>query len=326
MYASWQGNHALWSSIDDNASLNHIVIYTMPGEGIEVGPPMSDEEAMQKRVPQVVDTVRTREEPLKGFGTTLPEDRTLATYLALTGVVYSVSSFMPELPPSRVKLLEMTMPTLPILPTDLFSRGSDMRWDLLKRTTPDDYIQNYPRILGLKINSKSGVYDVVGMTNWRSEASARELSFAKQLGLDPASSYVAVDFWNQKLYGVFRGRMKVEIAPHDTRVFLIHRVLNRPQLIRTSRHITGAYSILKLAWDASRNSLSSSSRTVPAHEYALWVYDPQGETVSYFSARTVGNEDAPVRHAPNSKLLNVSFLGQAEPVDWKITFVRNSVN
>jgi len=33
-----------------------------------------------------------------------------------------------------------------------------------------------------------------------------------------------------------------------------------------------------------------------------------------------------VRHAPNSKLLNVSFPGQAEPVDWKITFVRNSVN
>ena len=37
--------------------------------------------------------------------------------------------------------------------------------------------------------------------------------------------------------------MKVEIEPHDTRVLLIHPLLNRPQLIGTSRHITGAYSI-----------------------------------------------------------------------------------
>jgi hypothetical protein len=195
----------------------------MPGEGVEVGPHISAEEARKKRVPQVVDTARTREEPLKGFGTTLAEARTLATYLTLTGVVYFVSSVMPELPPDRVKLLEMTMPTLPIFPIDLFSRGSDMRWDLFKHTTPDDYIQNYPRILDLKVNSKSGMYDVVGMSNWRSEASTRELSFAEQLGLDPAHSYVAFDFWNQKLYGVFKGGMKVEIEPHDTRVFLIHR-------------------------------------------------------------------------------------------------------
>lgn len=320
MYASWQGSYALLSSINDNAFLNHIVIYTMPGEGIEVGPPMTVEDAMKKRVPQVADTAHTREYPLKGFGTTMPEARTLATYLALTGVVYSVSSVMPELPPDRVKLLEMTMPTLPILPIDLFSRGSHMRWDLFKHTTPDDYIQNYPRILDLKVNGKSGVYDVVGMTNWRSEASTRELSFPQQLGLDPAYSYVAFDFWNQKLYGVFKDRMKVEIEPYDTRVFLIHRVLNRPQLIGTSRHITGAYSILRLEWDASRNRLSGSSRTVPGREYALSIYVPTGHSVSKVGARTGKNQEVEVHDELTGNLLKVSFQGRQEPMEWAITF------
>ena len=120
-----------------------------------------------------------------GFGTTLAEARTLVTYVSLTGVVYSVSSIMPELPEERVKLLKMTLPTMPILPIDLFSRGTDMpQWDLFKHTTPDYYIHNYPEILDLKVNAKSGVYDVVGLTNWRSGTVTRELSFADKLGLN----------------------------------------------------------------------------------------------------------------------------------------------
>ena len=35
-YNSWQGMYALFSSINANAFLNHIVVYVMPGEGIEL--------------------------------------------------------------------------------------------------------------------------------------------------------------------------------------------------------------------------------------------------------------------------------------------------
>ena len=93
---------------------------------------------------------------------------------------------MPELPEERLKLLKMTLPTMPILPIDLFSRGTDMpMWDLFKHTTPDDYIHNYPEILDVKVNAAAGVYDVVGLTNWRSWPTTRELSFADKLGIDP---------------------------------------------------------------------------------------------------------------------------------------------
>jgi hypothetical protein len=324
MYTSWQGTYALFSSINANAFLNHIVVYVMPGEGIDVGPQMTVQDTEKKRVPSVVQTARTREDPTVGFGATLPEARTMVTYLALTGVVYSVGSVMPELPPERVKLLKMTLPTLPILPIDLFSRGTDMKWDTFKHTTPDYYIHNYPEILDLKVNAKSGIYDVVGVTNWRSATVTRELSFPDKLGLNPGSSYVAFDFWNQKLYGVFKDRMKVEIEPHDTRVFLIHPLLNRPQLIGTSRHITGSYSIRALTWEASKNSLRGSSQGVPGEDYALFIYVPKEMTVSRVRAAATGSRQVPVRHEVTGNSLTVSFEGQPEPVDWEVEFGTNA--
>jgi hypothetical protein len=85
----------------------------MPGEGLEVGPPMTVEEAARKRHPSMVRTARTRETPLTGFGVTTAEARTLVSHLGLTGVVYPLASVMPELPEERVRLLKMTIPPMP---------------------------------------------------------------------------------------------------------------------------------------------------------------------------------------------------------------------
>jgi hypothetical protein len=320
MYASWQGSYALFSSINANAFLNHIVVYVMPGEGIDVGPRMTVEEALSKRPAPVVRVARSREDPMVGFGTTLAEARTLATYVSLTGVAYSLSSVTPELPEERTKLLQMTLPTLPILPTDLFSRGTDMPiWDLFKHTTPEHYIHNYPEILDLKVNAKSGIYDVVALTNWRRETATRQFFFAEQLGLRAGAPYIAFDAWGQKLAGVFKDRMKVEIEPHDTRVFLLHPVLARPQLVGNSRHITGAYSILDLKWDAVQRSLRGSSQTVSADPYSLWIYVPQPFSVSAVRATSEGRE-IPAKQELANNALKVTIPGQQAKVDWEVKF------
>jgi len=321
LYGSWQGNYAFFSSINANAFLNHIVAYNMAGEGIEIGPPMSVEEAAKKRPAPVVEVARTRENPLVGFGTTLAEARTLATYASLTGVVYSLSSVMPELPEERVQLLKMTLPTMPIVPIDLFSRGTDMPlWGLFKHTTPDYYIHHYPEILDLKVNAKSGSYDVVGLTNWRSWEETRDLSFGDKLGLDPASRYIVFDYWAQKLVGVFNDRMPVQIDPHDTRVFLIHPWLNRPQLIGTSRHITGAYSIESLSWDNSANRLRGTSDTVAGDPYTLWFYVPNGAGVSQLRVRAKNGQDVPAEQEQIGNTLKITFQGQGALVDWEVEF------
>lgn len=317
LYNNWQGMYPLFSSINANGFLNHLVAYVMPGEGLELGTPMTVEEAKVKRPKIVVDTARTREDPMIGFGLNDAEARTVVTYVALTGVVYPLASVMSELPPERVQLLKQTMPTLPILPVDLFSRGTDMRWDTFKHTQPDYYIHNYPEILDLKVNAAAGVYDVVGLTNWRSAPATRTLKLADKLGLEPGREYIAFDFWNQELLGTFKDSLQVEVGPHDTRVLLIHPRFDHPQLIGNSRHISGAYSITDLSWDPAATQLRGTSKTVAGDPYTLFVYVPQGYKQLGVRAST---GVATVKEGPKPGILMVSFQGQKETVEWEIGF------
>jgi hypothetical protein len=323
VYNSWRGMYPLFSSINANAFLNHIVVYVMPGEGIDIGPPMTLGEAKQKRNPTFLEIARTREQPMMGFGTTLAEARTLVTYLSLTGVTYSVASVMPELPEERVKLLKHTLPSMPILPADLFSRGTVAKWDTFKDTQPDDYIHNYPEILDLKVNAKSGVYDVVGLTNWRSGTAEKEICFADKLGLGRGSRYIVFDFWGQKLLGVFKDCIKAEIGPHDTRALLIHPLLSRPQLIGNSRHITGAYSITDQEWDDAKNVLRGTSETIPGDIYTLWFHVPAGTTISEVKATTKKGNVILVQRELQGTFLKVSFQGQHDPVGWELHFANH---
>jgi hypothetical protein len=320
VYNSWPGMFALFSSINANAFLNHMVSYLMPGEGIDVGPPMSVEEAEKRRPPSFVRTARTREDPLTGFGTTLPEARTLVTWLALTGVAYPVASVMPELPLERVALLQATLPPVPALPIDLFSRGTDMQWDRFKHVRPDDYIHHYPEVLDLKVSGASGTYDVVGITSWRAKPLHRRLSFHRTLGLEPGTAVVAFDFWNQKPLGVFEDGLELDVEPHDTRVVLLHPLADRPQVIGTSRHITGAHSLLSLEWVAASRRLDGSSRTVPGEEYTVFVQVPGRLLVASAHAVTEGGREVPVQTVRDASSVRLTFAGQPEAVGWSIVF------
>jgi hypothetical protein len=320
VYNSWQGSYAMFSSINCNAFLNHMVIYLMPSEGIDVSPPMSVEEAKLKMVPQYLDVPKTREKSLAGFGTTLAEARTLTSYVSLTGVVYPLSSVMADLPEERARLLKMTMPTMPVMPVDLYSRGSDMSWDKFKNTTPDTYIHNYPEILDLKVNTVSGIYDVVALTNWRSEKVIRKLSLADKLGLNAGTKYVVFDFWNQKPDGIYTDSITVEIEPHDTRVLQVHALQNHPQVIGNSRHISGAFSILGLSWDDTKNILSGLSETVLGDTYSLFINVPDGFRIEQVRVVTDKNKEVQAESELTGNLLKLSFQGQAEKVEWQVKF------
>jgi hypothetical protein len=320
LYSSWQGMYPLFSSINANAFLNRIVVYVMPGEGIEVGEPMSADETRHRRSNGLVKTAADRENPLTEFGVSLAEARTLVSLVALTGVAYSLTSVMPELPAERVALLQRTLPTMPITPIDLFSRGTDIDWDTFKRVRADTYIHNYPEVVDLKIDGAAGVYDVVALPNWRGSPVTKNLSFAEKLGLDPTAKYAVFDFWNQQLLGVFADHINTEIDSHDTRVLQIHPLRNRPQLIGTSRHITGEYSILEQKWDEAGRSLTGRSETVPGAPYTLFVHVPKDRAVSNVRATVQGGKILSVQHHRSDESLSIMFAGQSEPVDWRIEF------
>jgi hypothetical protein len=99
-----------------------------------------------------------------------------------------------------------------------------------------------------------------------------------------------------------------------------HPLLNRPQLIGTSRHITGAYSIQGMEWDGAQHRLRGTSETVSRDAYTLWVYVPKGVSISQVRARTKGNAEVPVQQELSGNSLRLSFHGQPEPVQWEVEF------
>ncbi len=318
VYNSWQGMYPLFSSINANAFLNHMVIYVMPGEGIDVGPQMTVEEARTRRVPSFARVAESREKPLVGFGTTLDEARTIATYVSLSGVVYPVASVLPELPAERVRILKATMPTLPIFPVDLYSRGTDMQWYKFKETTPDTYLHNYPEILDLKVNAEPGSYDVAAFTNWSSAPVTREISLTDKLGLPEAGDLVAFDFWRETAVPIqTKGAARtvtLEIRPHETRVLLVHPASPGPQYLGTSRHISGVYSINKLARDLTAGTLSGSSQTIAGEPYSLWFNVDRPVQVQV----EAGGKPVKFDQKLQGKVLTVTFQGQPEAVTWSV--------
>jgi len=323
LYASWQGMYPLFSSINANAFFNHITSYLMPGEGLELGSPMTVEEAAKKRLPVVLETAKLREDPLAGFGVNDAEARTLVTYVSLTGVAYPLASVMPELPEQRVRLLQKTLPTLPIYPVDLFSRGTEATWDTFRRTQPDFYIHNFPEVLDLKVSATAGKYDVVGLTNWRSSAITRDLDFENKLGLAADTSYVVFDFWRQEFLGIHKDSLSLQVDPHDTRVLSIHPLEQRPQLLALSRHISGTYSLRELNWNDADLSLVGISDVVTGDPYSIWLYVPAVYKLEQLHV-AVGDQEIPARKKWNGPALKITFAAPTGTARWTAKFVKRS--
>jgi hypothetical protein len=198
---------------------------------------------------------------------------------------------------------------------DLFSRGGYSSWDLFEEFTPETYEHNFPRIIDLKINAASGRYDVVAVTNWANETMSREISFASNLGLDPDSSYLVFDFWNPEFLGMFKESVELIIEPHDTRVLHIRPVHQRPQILATNRHISGAYSIESLEWYAEKQTLEGTSKTIAGTSYSLFIYVPEKFTLSKIISKA---KAAPEKI--NDMVFKVTLEPDEKMTNWSIIF------
>jgi hypothetical protein len=269
---------------------------------------------------------------------TTAEAITNVTSVALTGQSYMTSDFMAEPSPERVKVLiketawaaefpdlvkklpderlqmyKKTMPAADITPIDLFPFRSKTGY----ATLPDGYpsVENFPKALDLKVNAASGVYDVVALYNWSEESAVKGLSFEEDLGLYPKTQYIVYDFWKQRLVGIVQDQIQAEVPPHGTAVLIVRPLQSGPQFLATSRHITGAFSIKQLDWNQSESVLSGTSETIPYTIYSLFVYVPDGVTLS--------NVDSNARVLFNrfdGNLLEVAFQGQEKPIKWALNF------
>jgi hypothetical protein len=198
---------------------------------------------------------------------------------------------------------------------DLFSRGSYSTWNLFGEFTKESYTHDFPRIIDLKINSASGIYDIVATTNWTGEPQSRSISLEDKLGLDPEKLYLVFDFWDQTLVGTFQDQFTINIDPHDTRLFHIKPLLKRPQFLGTSRHISGTFSIELLEWDDERLILSGISKTIPETPYSLFVHVPNG-----FYLLDIDTDAKVLSQKNEDHLLKVTLNSRDEKVTWSLMF------
>ena len=212
------------------------------------------------------------------------------------------------LPDEKLRLYRETMPTMPIRAMDLYPFRTE------PACCPEP--ETFPRALDLKVNAVTGMYDVVALYNWEDETAIKSLDLQKDLGLEEGIPYLVFDFWNRKLSGTAGKTIRQEIPAHGTKALIIRKISEFPQLLATSRHLTAAYSIQKMNWNAETGSLEGTSETVPGDPYTMYFHVP--EDYAFESARIDAEN---VTHAVHpGGMLEVSFTGQQEPVEWEILF------
>jgi len=259
------------------------------------------------------DTVMVRN-PL-----TLDEGRTIVSSIALTGQLYMASDFMGKLPPRKLDLYRKTIPTTPIVPIDLYPyRIESNKQEGVVWCCPR--VKEFPRAIDLKVNAVSGIYDVVSVFNWADEEQTITIDLEKDLGLDSEKEYLVFDFWNQKLKEIAKNEFASSIPAHGTCVYFVRPVLERPQLLATSRHITGAVSIKKLTWSQQNSTLSGSSQVPEGEPYSIFIHVPEGMTVSKVDA-----DQEILFHKITDGVLEVKFASLPEKEDqniinWTIIF------
>jgi hypothetical protein len=269
----------------------------------------------------------------------LEHAQVICSWVTLSGQMNSSSENYAALPTDRLDLLKRTLPSHAAVarPVDLFENRIPCLWLVTDAATPA-----LPR------------RDVVGLFNWDSTEKSVDEPLAK-IGLAGDGEQIAFDFWSNALTPPFKGRLTQTLRPQSCAVLAVRPVLDRPQLISTSRHITqGLVDVIEERWDAKTRTLSGVSQTVAGDPYELRIltYTGAGASVGAVASATLtgwngyelaiapgdgvvvrpddayanaNTPDAPMTRLFEPKteegLVRVTFTsGSSGTVAWKVTF------
>jgi hypothetical protein len=201
---------------------------------------------------------------------TLDQARMWATLVGITGQMTLASDKMTDLDEDRVEILRRICPVADIRPMDLF-----------------DY-RDKPPIFDLKVATPAGQWDVVAVFNWTDSASTSIRLAPADLGLAPGR-YAYYDAWSKRLLAAASEPVTLPLPPSACRVLTVRPLLDRPQLVGTSRHVTqGADDLEQLTWDPAAMTIHGTSRVVANDPYELRFTLPPGWSLQDKSLRREG--------------------------------------
>ncbi|MHC1769676.1 MAG: glycoside hydrolase family 36 protein [Verrucomicrobiia bacterium] len=191
----------------------------------------------------------------------LGQAQAAASLIALTGGNVISGDRLPDLDPSRLEILKKTLPSFgeAARPVDLFDTDRHC-------------------IFALKIRKPFGEWTVLGLFNAsETEPLERRLPLSR-LWLDPARTYLAYDFWNERLHGEVSGELQVRLNPASCVVVALHEKRNIPQVISTDRHILqGAIELENASWNPETRTIAGVSLGPISSAYNLTVYIPESQ-------------------------------------------------
>lgn len=240
---------------------------------------------------------------------TLDQARAWGSWIAVSGQLNLVSEWLPRLPSERLEVVKRSMPNHGLCgrPIDLFER-------------------NLPQVWHLTAGADETRRDIVGLFNWDDEKATTFSVDLDKLDLPDGGTglYVGFDYWANEFVAPFSATLETELPGGSCRIIAIRPVLDRPQLISTSRHITqGVVDVLAESWNA--NTLSGTSLVVADDPYELRIVTPTGRKRWKVRSAGVSREDKRagitirVKSAGRNVRATVSSPTNRK-VNWEISF------
>jgi len=127
-------------------------------------------------------------------------------------------------------------------------------------------------------------YLVTGIMNLTEGELVRDISFKETLRLD-VGKYLAYDYFRDEYLGIVEEGIQLDFTPFETRVLALRPLLDRPQIVSTSRHLSqGAAELKNVEW--KNNTLKITSALVKGDAYKLTLYIPDDFT---FKSTSLGD-------------------------------------
>lgn len=183
-----------------------------------------------------------------------------ATIHALSGGPSMLGDDIDRIDPERLALITKTLPR---------PRAVAVPVDLFDRVHPD-----CPRVFHRAVECSWGRFDVVAVYNFGPGLVAESVDLAR-LGLDPAASYLAWEFWDERYVGQVQGCLAAAVPPHAVRVYRLVRAEDRPQVLGTDMHVLmGEMEIAEAAWDAAALRFSGRALRPASQRGSVFVHVP----------------------------------------------------